>query len=140
LPYISQALEYFWNLAISACLSDYARLEFLPSTVFLSFHDYITFSSKKTKAACGRIRQKNVEVSMLTEYIEEASKKAQYEIVDDEEPYYGEIKELKGVWATGKTLEECRSYLKEVIEGWILVSIKRGLSIPPIGTAGYNVA
>lgn len=72
---------------------------------------------------------------MLTEYIEEALKRARYEIIDDEEPYYGEIKELKGVWASGKTLEECRSRLKEVIEGWILVSIKRELSIPPIGTA-----
>jgi predicted RNase H-like HicB family nuclease len=67
---------------------------------------------------------------MLIEYIEEALKKARYEIIEDEEPYYGEIKELKGVWATGKTLEECRNNLKEVIEGWILVSIKKGLQIP----------
>ena len=42
---------------------------------------------------------------MLTEYIEEALNRAKYEIVDDEEPYYGEIKELKGVWATGGTIE-----------------------------------
>jgi len=26
---------------------------------------------------------------MLTEYIEEALKRAKYEIIDDEEPYYG---------------------------------------------------
>jgi predicted RNase H-like HicB family nuclease len=70
---------------------------------------------------------------MLIEYIEEALKKARYEIIEDEEPYYGEIEELKGVWATGKTLEECRSNLKEVIEGWILVSIKKGLQIPRLG-------
>jgi len=25
---------------------------------------------------------------------------------NDEGPYYGEISELKGVWATGKTLKE----------------------------------
>mgnify|MGYP001561557659 FL=1 len=70
---------------------------------------------------------------MLIEYIEEALKKARYEIIEDEEPYYGEIEELKGVWATGKTLEECRNNLKEVIEGWILVSIKKGLQIPRLG-------
>jgi len=70
---------------------------------------------------------------MLTEYIEEALKMARYEIIDDEEPYYGEITELKGVWATGKTLEECRNNLKEVIEGWILVSIKKELTIPKLG-------
>jgi len=69
---------------------------------------------------------------MLTEYIEEALKKAKYEIINDEEPYYGEVPELRGVWATGKTLEECRKNLKEVIEGWLIISIKKGLPIPKI--------
>jgi len=70
---------------------------------------------------------------MLTEYIEEALKRAKYEIINDEEPYYGEVPELKGVWATGKTLEECRKNLKEVIEGWLIISIKKGLPIPELG-------
>ncbi len=70
---------------------------------------------------------------MLTEYIDEALRRAKFEIIDDKEPYYGEIEELKGVWATGKTLEECRINLKEVIEGWILLSIKKGLPIPKLG-------
>ena len=70
---------------------------------------------------------------MILEYVEEALKRAHYEIIDDEEPYYGEISELKGIWATGKTLEECRNNLRDVIEGWILLSIKRGLPIPKLG-------
>jgi len=70
---------------------------------------------------------------MLTEYIDEALKRARYEIIEDEEPYYGEVEDLKGVWATGKTLEECRNNLKDVIEGWILLSIKKGLPIPKLG-------
>ena len=70
---------------------------------------------------------------MILEYVEEALKRAHYEIIDDKEPYYGEISELKGVWATGKTLEECRNNLRDVIEGWILLSIKRGLTIPKLG-------
>ena len=70
---------------------------------------------------------------MLMEYIEEALKKAHYELIDDEEPYYGEVKELKGVWATGRTLEDCRNSLREVIEGWIVVSITKGLPIPKLG-------
>ncbi|MER3446547.1 MAG: HicB family protein [Candidatus Dadabacteria bacterium] len=70
---------------------------------------------------------------MLTEYIEEALKRARYEIIDDEEPYYGEIKKLRGVWATGATLEECRKNLKESVEGWILLSIKKGFPIPKLG-------
>ncbi len=38
-----------------------------------------------------------------------------------------------GVWATGKTLEECRRQLAEVIDGWIIVRLSNGLPIPPIG-------
>jgi len=62
---------------------------------------------------------------MLTEYIQEALKRAQYQIIQDDEPYYAEIPELKGVWATGKNLEECRKNLIEVIEGWLILSIKK---------------
>ncbi|MDZ7721940.1 MAG: type II toxin-antitoxin system HicB family antitoxin [candidate division KSB1 bacterium] len=70
---------------------------------------------------------------MITEYIDEALKRAHYEKINDQEPFYGEVKELKGVWASGITLEECRENLKEVIEGWILLGIKKGLSIPKLG-------
>jgi len=52
-------------------------------------------------------------------FIEAAMSKARYEIIEDEEPYYGEVPELEGVWATGKTLEECRKNLAEVIDGWM---------------------
>ena len=72
---------------------------------------------------------------MLTEYVEEALQRAHYEIIDDEEPYYGEVKELQGIWASGKSLEECRKHLKDVIEGWLLVSIKNNKMIPELGNA-----
>ena len=70
---------------------------------------------------------------MVTEYIEEALKRARYAIINDDDPYYGEIEDLKGAWATGQTLEECRINLKDVVEGWILLSIKKGLPIPKLG-------
>jgi predicted RNase H-like HicB family nuclease len=70
---------------------------------------------------------------MITEYINAALNQAKYELIEDEEPYYGEIPELEGVWATGKTLEECRRNLSEVIDGWLVVRLKRGLTIPPLG-------
>ena len=70
---------------------------------------------------------------MIREYIEIALQHATYELIEDEEPYYGEVPELRGVWATGKTLEECRSNLAEVIDGWILIHLARGLSIPLLG-------
>jgi predicted RNase H-like HicB family nuclease len=70
---------------------------------------------------------------MITEYIQAALCRAKFEIIEDEEPYYGEVPELKGVWATGKTLEECRHNLVEVIDGWLVVRLHRGLPIPPLG-------
>ena len=71
---------------------------------------------------------------MLTEYISEALDRARYELIeDDDAPYYGEVPELPGVWACGRTLEECRQELKDVVEGWILLSVKRSLDIPALG-------
>ncbi|MFQ6094017.1 MAG: type II toxin-antitoxin system HicB family antitoxin [bacterium] len=72
------------------------------------------------------------------EYIQAALAKARYEIIEDEEPYYGEVADLQGVWATGKTLEECRKNLADVIDGWIVVRLKRGLPIPTIGAHGIE--
>jgi len=69
---------------------------------------------------------------MILAYIEKALSHARYEIIEDRNPYYGEVPELAGVWATGPTLEECRKNLIDVIDGWIVIRLKRGLPIPPI--------
>lgn len=69
--------------------------------------------------------------TVLTGHIKTALEEAEYEIIRDEEPYYGKIPGLQGVWATGRTLEECRRNLTEVLEGWIVVRLQRGLPIPP---------
>lgn len=71
---------------------------------------------------------------MIMEYIHAALMRAKYEKLDGEsEPYYGEVPGLKGVFATGKTLEECRTHLAEVIDGWIVVRLRKGLGIPKLG-------
>ena len=72
---------------------------------------------------------------MIRDYIDAAMRRDHYEIIDDEEPYYGEVPELQGVWASGKTLEECRENLSDVVEGWVLIRIARGLAVPPLGNA-----
>jgi len=69
---------------------------------------------------------------MIVEYVQAALEKARYELIDDAEPYYGEVRELPGVWASGATLEECRRRLAEVLDGWIVVRLGRGLPIPPL--------
>ena len=63
---------------------------------------------------------------MIQAYIEAAMARAQYEPIDDSEPYYGEVPELQGVWATGKSLEACRRQLVEVIDGWVLLRSRGG--------------
>ncbi len=70
---------------------------------------------------------------MLLQYCQEALNRAQYEIIQDDVPYYGEIPELPGVWATGKNLEECRRNLVSALEDWLFISVARGLPVPVIG-------
>jgi predicted RNase H-like HicB family nuclease len=79
------------------------------------------------------------EVKLIIEYINEALRLAKYEIIDDEEPYYGEIPGIQGVWASGRTLEECRQRLKDTLDEWIILSFNRGLPIPEINGINLNI-
>ncbi|WP_031386757.1 type II toxin-antitoxin system HicB family antitoxin [Desulfonatronum thiodismutans] len=74
---------------------------------------------------------------MHLEYIQEALSRAHYEMIDDDEPYYGEVYGLPGVWATGTTLEACRENLREVIAGWINIRLKQGLAPCPHPIKGW---
>ena len=69
---------------------------------------------------------------MLSKYILSAMKKARYEILEDDNTYYGNIPGFKGVYANADTLEECREELEEVLEEWLFLRISRNLSIPEI--------
>jgi len=73
-----------------------------------------------------------IDLDMFCEYIHAALSQATYEMIEDDEPFYGEVPYLRGVWAIGKTLEECRENLKGVIEGWIALRLRLGLDIPAI--------
>jgi predicted RNase H-like HicB family nuclease len=56
----------------------------------------------------------------MTEDLASALERAVYEQIEDEEPFYSEIPGIQGVWATGKTLEECRRNLASALEDWVL--------------------
>lgn len=51
-------------------------------------------------------------------------------MIDNGKSFYAEIKDLRGVWATGKTLEECRNNLASTLEGWLILRLRKNLSIP----------
>ena len=63
---------------------------------------------------------------MILEYLDAATTTARCEMIEDREPFYGEIPDLQGVWASGETLEGCRKNLATAVEDWILFSIARG--------------
>ena len=76
---------------------------------------------------------------MREEYIEAALRGAKYEILRDEGVYYGEIARCAGVYARARTLEDCREELREVLEGWVLLRIDRGLPLPALRGVDLNV-
>ena len=69
---------------------------------------------------------------MLTAYIRAAMHQARYEMIEDEQPFYGHIPECPGVWATGRTLEECRDELQETLEEWLSLGLRLGHPVPEI--------
>ncbi len=76
---------------------------------------------------------------MITEYILSALKKARYELLPDDKVYYGEVPGFKGVYATSKNLEDCREELREVLEEWILISVKNNLPLPKINNKNLRI-
>jgi predicted RNase H-like HicB family nuclease len=64
-----------------------------------------------------------------TQYINAAMHHATYEILPDS-TFYAEIPGFQGVYADAATLEECREQLQEVLEGWIVLGLRVGHSLP----------
>lgn len=69
---------------------------------------------------------------MIRDYLEAALGRARYSQLDDGS-YAAEVRGLRGIIATGSTLEACRKDLESVVEEWILVRVARGLKIPALG-------
>lgn len=67
---------------------------------------------------------------MLLEYIDVAMKKAEYEIITEDNSYYGEIPGFEGVFANEDSLEKCRAILREILEEWIFIRISKNLPLP----------
>lgn len=75
---------------------------------------------------------------MIREYIASAMQKAHYEILQEDQSFYGSIAECSGVWANAATLEECRRELEEVLEDWLLVGISLRHPLPIIDGIDIN--
>ena len=69
---------------------------------------------------------------MITEYIRAALHKAHYELLSEDNSFYGEIPGFPGVYANAPTLEACRDELTEVLEEWIMLRIAKRFSLPVV--------
>ena len=67
---------------------------------------------------------------MIQNFIDTFLAQAQYEMIDGGKRFYAEIKPLRGVWATGRTLEECRTNLLSALEGWLIFRLRNRLAVP----------
>ncbi len=75
---------------------------------------------------------------MITQYVAKALERAHYRLVDDG-TFAATVKGLRGVIATGPSLEACRRDLASVIEEWVLVRVARGLPVPALGKTVVKV-
>ena len=76
---------------------------------------------------------------MLQEYISRAMESAHYEFTEDGR-YWGNVPPMPGVWAEAETLEACRKGRQEVVEDWMLLTVRAGDPLPVLGGLDLNVA
>lgn len=75
---------------------------------------------------------------MITTYIQATMRHAVYEILEDGS-FYGEIPDFQGVYANAANLEDCRTELQEVLEGWIVLGLKLGHLLPIVDGIHLNI-
>jgi predicted RNase H-like HicB family nuclease len=74
---------------------------------------------------------------MLTAYLHEALASATVEKMENGR-CFASISQFPGVWAEAETPENCREELADVLEEWIILSLKRGDRLPVIGSYDLN--
>ena len=69
---------------------------------------------------------------MLRAYLEAALRRAEYEQLDGDEGFYGEIPGFDGLWANASSLEACREELGSALEDWIVAGLQLGHDLPAV--------
>lgn len=75
---------------------------------------------------------------MLTAYLREALSKTHIEKMEDGR-WFLSLPSFPGVWADGESAEAARIELEEVLEEWIILSLRRGDPLPVLGSYNLNV-
>lgn len=74
---------------------------------------------------------------MLNQYLEEALKNARFETTEQGR-IFGIISGAPGVWAEADDQDHCREELREVLEEWLILSLRRGETLPVFGSCDLN--
>jgi predicted RNase H-like HicB family nuclease len=75
---------------------------------------------------------------MLAQYIDMALELARYEIIEEDNSYWGEIPGFQGVWAKHATLAGCQRELREALSDWLALRLRLGLETPTLGPLDLN--
>jgi len=75
---------------------------------------------------------------MLARFLASAMELARYEIIEDDQSYWGEVPGFQGLWARHKTLAGCQRELAEALSDWVALRLKLGLQIPEIAQINLN--
>ena len=74
---------------------------------------------------------------MLIEYINKTMSKAVYDKLEDGS-FSGKIPQCPGVIAFGETLYQCQQESISSLEGWLIVKIRHGDTLPVVGRINLN--
>lgn len=74
---------------------------------------------------------------MLNQYLEAALQNARFETTEQGR-IFGTISGAPGVWAEADDQDRCREELREVLEEWLILSLRRGESLPVFGQCDLN--
>jgi len=74
---------------------------------------------------------------MITEYIDKALTRVKVKRLEDG-TYFASVPELRGPWANGTTKDECLTELREVLEEWLVVSLRDDDELPEFGSVSLN--
>ena len=75
---------------------------------------------------------------MLAQYLDLALELARYEIIKDDNSYWGEIPGFQGVWAKHATLSGCQRELREALSDWVALRLRLGLETPEVANLNLN--
>jgi len=62
---------------------------------------------------------------MLSEFIDKKLKSARYKKLKNGN-YFVEIPGVRGVWASAKSRESCKRELRDVLEEWLFLKLRKG--------------